>query len=50
LPPPGVSPDKQTADLIVDDAAHEPGVVFNIGERGLVVSGSCSHGGIVNTV
>jgi 7,8-dihydropterin-6-yl-methyl-4-(beta-D-ribofuranosyl)aminobenzene 5'-phosphate synthase len=37
-------------ELVVDDAAHELGTAFHIKGRGLVVIGSCSHRGIINTV
>jgi 7,8-dihydropterin-6-yl-methyl-4-(beta-D-ribofuranosyl)aminobenzene 5'-phosphate synthase len=41
---------KRDLDLVVDDAVHELGTAFNIAGRGLVVIGSCSHRGIINTV
>jgi 7,8-dihydropterin-6-yl-methyl-4-(beta-D-ribofuranosyl)aminobenzene 5'-phosphate synthase len=37
-------------DFVVDDAAHELGVAFHLAGRGLIVIGSCSHRGIINTV
>jgi 7,8-dihydropterin-6-yl-methyl-4-(beta-D-ribofuranosyl)aminobenzene 5'-phosphate synthase len=42
--------DKQHSDFLVDDAVHELGTAFQVGDRGLVVIGSCSHRGIINTV
>lgn len=36
--------------FVVDDAAHELGTAFNLAGLGLVVIGSCSHRGIINTV
>lgn len=41
---------KQNLGFIVDDAVHELGTAFNVRDRGLVVIGSCSHRGIINTV
>lgn len=43
-------PEKRNADYLVDDAVHELGTAFHVGGRGLVVIGSCSHRGIINTV
>jgi 7,8-dihydropterin-6-yl-methyl-4-(beta-D-ribofuranosyl)aminobenzene 5'-phosphate synthase len=45
-----LDPDKQHADFLVDDAAHELGTAFHVAGHGLVVIGSCSHRGIINTV
>ena len=45
-----LDPAKQDAVFLVDDAVHELGTVFNVAGRGLVVIGSCSHRGIINTV
>jgi 7,8-dihydropterin-6-yl-methyl-4-(beta-D-ribofuranosyl)aminobenzene 5'-phosphate synthase len=45
-----LDPEKRGSDLIVDDAAHELGTAFHVRGRGLVVIGSCSHRGIINTV
>ena len=45
-----LDPAKQNLAFIVDDAAHELGTAFNVRDRGLVVIGSCSHRGIINTV
>ncbi|MDF0542953.1 MBL fold metallo-hydrolase [Sphingobium sp. H39-3-25] len=41
---------KRDKDFVVDDAGHELGTAFNVAGRGLVVVGSCSHRGIINTV
>lgn len=41
---------KQDLPFIVDDAVHELGTAFSVRDRGLVVIGSCSHRGIINTV
>jgi 7,8-dihydropterin-6-yl-methyl-4-(beta-D-ribofuranosyl)aminobenzene 5'-phosphate synthase len=41
---------KRDLDFVVDDAVHELGTAFNVAGRGLVVIGSCSHRGIINTV
>ena len=41
---------KQNLTFVVDDAVHELGTAFNVRDRGLVVIGSCSHRGIINTV
>lgn len=45
-----LDPLKQNLPFIVDDAVHELGMAFNLRNRGLVVIGSCSHRGIINTV
>jgi len=41
---------KRDNAFVVDDAEHELGTVFNVAGHGLVVIGSCSHRGIINTV
>jgi 7,8-dihydropterin-6-yl-methyl-4-(beta-D-ribofuranosyl)aminobenzene 5'-phosphate synthase len=46
----GLDPAKRDKDFVVDDAEHELGTAFNVRGRGLVVIGSCSHRGIINTV
>jgi 7,8-dihydropterin-6-yl-methyl-4-(beta-D-ribofuranosyl)aminobenzene 5'-phosphate synthase len=46
----GLDADRRDLDFFVDDAVHELGTAFNLKGRGLVVIGSCSHRGIVNTV
>lgn len=43
-------PEKRSVDYVVDDAVHELGTAFHVRGRGLVVIGSCSHRGIINTV
>jgi 7,8-dihydropterin-6-yl-methyl-4-(beta-D-ribofuranosyl)aminobenzene 5'-phosphate synthase len=45
-----LDPAKQNLPFLVDDAVHELGTAFNVRDRGLVVIGSCSHRGIINTV
>jgi 7,8-dihydropterin-6-yl-methyl-4-(beta-D-ribofuranosyl)aminobenzene 5'-phosphate synthase len=45
-----LDPAKRDKTFVVDDAEHELGTAFHIVERGLVVVGSCSHRGIINTV
>ncbi len=45
-----LDPSKRDLDFVVDDAIHELGTAFNVAGRGLVVIGSCSHRGIINTV
>ena len=45
-----LDPAKRDVDFVVDDAVHELGTAFNVAGRGLVVIGSCSHRGIINTV
>ena len=42
--------DRRDVDFFVDDAVHEIGTAFNLKGKGLVVIGSCSHRGIINTV
>ncbi|MDX2209999.1 MAG: MBL fold metallo-hydrolase [Sphingopyxis sp.] len=42
--------DRRLPEPRVDDAQHELGTAFAIRGRGLVVIGSCSHRGIINTV
>lgn len=41
---------KRDVDFVVDDAVHELGTAYHVAGRGLVVIGSCSHRGIINTV
>jgi 7,8-dihydropterin-6-yl-methyl-4-(beta-D-ribofuranosyl)aminobenzene 5'-phosphate synthase len=45
-----LDPSKRDKSFVVDDAEHELGTAFNVAGRGLVVIGSCSHRGIINTV
>jgi 7,8-dihydropterin-6-yl-methyl-4-(beta-D-ribofuranosyl)aminobenzene 5'-phosphate synthase len=45
-----LDPLKREKSFVVDDAQHELGTVFNVAGHGLVVIGSCSHRGIINTV
>lgn len=45
-----LDPGKRDKAFAVDDAGHELGTAFNVAGRGLVVIGSCSHRGIINTV
>ncbi|QNA85265.1 MBL fold metallo-hydrolase [Sphingomonas sp. So64.6b] len=45
-----IDPAKRDKDFVVDDAVHELGTAFNVAGHGLVVIGSCSHRGIINTV
>lgn len=45
-----LDPDRRDVDVFVDDATHELGTVFNLRDKGLVIIGSCSHRGIINTV
>lgn len=45
-----LGPTKRDKSFVVDDAEHELGTAFNVADRGLVVIGSCSHRGIINTV
>lgn len=42
--------DRRDLQFFVDDAIHEIGTAFHLKGKGLVVIGSCSHRGIVNTV
>lgn len=46
----GLDADRRDLDYFVDDAIHEIGTAFHLKGKGLVVIGSCSHRGIVNTV
>ncbi len=45
-----LGPSKRDVDFVVDDAVHELGTAYNVAGHGLVVIGSCSHRGIINTV
>lgn len=45
-----LEPAKRDKAFVVDDAEHELGTAFNLAGHGLVVVGSCSHRGIINTV
>jgi len=45
-----LDPAKRDASFLVDDAVHELGTAYHVAGRGLVVIGSCSHRGIINTV
>jgi 7,8-dihydropterin-6-yl-methyl-4-(beta-D-ribofuranosyl)aminobenzene 5'-phosphate synthase len=45
-----LDPDKRGLDRIQDDSRHELGLAYHVRGRGLVVMGSCSHRGILNTV
>ena len=45
-----LDPEKQHEDFLIDNASHELGTVFHVAGHGLVVIGSCSHRGIINTV
>ncbi len=45
-----LDPAKRDLAFVVDDAVHELGTAFHVRDRGLVVIGSCSHRGIINTV
>ena len=45
-----LDPEKRDKSFVVDDAEHELGMAFNVAGHGLVVIGSCSHRGIINTV
>ena len=45
-----LDPAKRDAGFLIDDAVHELGTAYNVAGRGLVVIGSCSHRGIINTV
>lgn len=45
-----LDPDRRDLDFFPDDAVHELGTAFHLKGKGLVVIGSCSHRGIVNTV
>jgi 7,8-dihydropterin-6-yl-methyl-4-(beta-D-ribofuranosyl)aminobenzene 5'-phosphate synthase len=55
IPGQGCAADRLAADRRgpephVDDAVHELGTAFLVRDHGLVVIGSCSHRGIINTV
>jgi 7,8-dihydropterin-6-yl-methyl-4-(beta-D-ribofuranosyl)aminobenzene 5'-phosphate synthase len=41
---------KRDRDWVQDDASHELGTAYHVRDRGLVVIGSCSHRGILNTI
>ena len=41
---------KRNLDWVQDDASHELGTAYAVRDRGLVVIGSCSHRGILNTI
>lgn len=45
-----LDPTKRDAGFLIDDAVHELGTAYDVVSRGLVVIGSCSHRGIINTV
>jgi len=45
-----LDPAKRDKSFVIDDAEHELGTAFNVAGHGLVVIGSCSHRGIINTV
>ncbi|TVV75942.1 MBL fold metallo-hydrolase [Sphingomonas solaris] len=45
-----LDPAKREGSFLIDDAVHELGTAYNVAGRGLVVIGSCSHRGIINTV
>lgn len=45
-----LDPDKRSLNSIQDDSRHELGLAYYVRERGLVVIGSCSHRGILNTI
>jgi metal-dependent hydrolase (beta-lactamase superfamily II) len=45
-----LDPDRRHLDVFPDDAVHELGTAFHLRGKGLVVIGSCSHRGIINTV
>lgn len=45
-----LDPAKRGSGFLVDDAVHELGTAYHVAGRGLVVIGSCSHRGIINTV
>lgn len=42
--------EKRALDHVQDDAAHELATAYHLKDRGLVVLGSCSHRGIINTI
>lgn len=45
-----LDPDRRDLDFFVDDAVHELGTAFHLKGKGLIVIGSCSHRGVINTV
>jgi 7,8-dihydropterin-6-yl-methyl-4-(beta-D-ribofuranosyl)aminobenzene 5'-phosphate synthase len=45
-----LAPAKRDLDSVQDDAIHELGTAYHVRDRGLVVIGSCSHRGILNTI
>lgn len=45
-----LAPAKRDLDSVQDDAVHELGTAYHVRDRGLVVIGSCSHRGILNTI
>lgn len=45
-----LSPAKREADVVRDDGEHELATAYHVKGRGLVVLGSCSHRGVLNTV
>lgn len=45
-----LDPAKREGSVLIDDAVHELGTAYHVAGRGLVVIGSCSHRGIINTV
>ncbi|MEA1084991.1 MBL fold metallo-hydrolase [Sphingomonas sp. CD22] len=45
-----LDPAKRGTSFFIDDAVHELGTAYHVAGRGLVVIGSCSHRGIINTV
>jgi 7,8-dihydropterin-6-yl-methyl-4-(beta-D-ribofuranosyl)aminobenzene 5'-phosphate synthase len=42
--------DKRSLDVVEDDSRHELGLAFHLRNKGLIVLGSCSHRGILNTI
>lgn len=46
----GLNPAKRKLEHVPDDAEHELGTAYHLRGRGLVVIGSCSHRGILNTI
>lgn len=42
--------DKRDLDVVEDDSRHELGLAFHLKNKGLIVIGSCSHRGILNTI
>jgi 7,8-dihydropterin-6-yl-methyl-4-(beta-D-ribofuranosyl)aminobenzene 5'-phosphate synthase len=45
-----LDPDRRDLEVFPDDAVHELGTAFHLRDKGLIVIGSCSHRGIINTV